>query len=274
MTERCVLVTGASSGFGLATALHVADLGFTVTGLVLDEQGADVLGRAAAERGVEVDAITADLSNPQRRAAAIKDLALYALVNNAGYMNAGLIRDVPIPDARTQFEAMVLAPVDLARRVLPYMVERGEGRIVKVTSAAVHTSTPFTGWYQACKAALRELNDALRAELEDTGVDVVDIEPGGFQTGIWDRGEAELRRRQRKSTRADDYQRPLDLIQRTEPAMGDPDTVAEVIGRALTESEPRAHIRVGRDAGPLRLVSELVPERLWDRMVAGTRGMA
>ena len=102
-------------------------------------------------------------------------------------MNAGLALDVPIADARTQLEVMVLAPMDLTRRVLPYMLERGQGRVVNVTSAAVHTSTPFTGWYQACKAALRELTDALRAELEDTGVDLVDIEPGGFRTAIWTR---------------------------------------------------------------------------------------
>jgi NAD(P)-dependent dehydrogenase (short-subunit alcohol dehydrogenase family) len=274
MTERRVLITGASSGFGLATAFHLTRLGFTVIGLVIDEQEEDALGRAAAEEGLEVGSIKADLANPQRRATAVKDLELYALVNNAGYMNAGLIRDVPVADARTQFEAMVLAPVDLARRVLPHMLERGEGRIVNVTSAAVHTSTPFTGWYQACKAALRELTDALRAELEDTGIDVVDIEPGGFQTDIWDRGIDELRRRQGQSSRADVYEEPLDLIHRTEPKMGDPNDVAEVIGRVLTQADPRAHIRVGPDAGPLRLVSELVPDRLWDRMVAKTSGIA
>lgn len=273
MTERLVLITGASSGFGLATTLHLADLGFRVMGMVPNDQEAETLGQAVAERGVEVEMVTADLANPQRRAAAIKDLELYALVNNAGFMNAGLIRDVPIADARAQFEAMVLAPVDLSRRMLPHMLERGEGRIVNVTSAAVHTSTPFTGWYQACKAALRELTDALRAELEDTGIDIIDIEPGGFQTGIWERGRAELRRRQRHSLRADDYEKALELIERTKPEMGDPDDVARVIGRILTESHPRPHVRVGPDAGPLRLVSELVPDRLWDRMVTRATGM-
>jgi short-subunit dehydrogenase len=274
VTERRVLITGASSGFGLATTLHLAELGFSVMGLVPDEQEAETLGQAAAERRVEVEMITADLANPQRRAAAVKDLELYALVNNAGYLNAGLIRDVPIADARAQFEIMVLAPVDLTRRMLPYMLERGEGRVVNVTSAAVHTSTPFTGWYQACKAALRELTAALRAELEATGIDIIDIEPGGFQTGIWERGRAELRRRQRHSLRADDYEKPLELIERTEPDMGDPDDVAKVIGRLLTESHPRAHVRVGPDAGPLRLVSELIPDRLWDRLVTRATGMA
>ena len=273
MTERRVLVTGASSGFGLATVLHLAELGFTVTGLASDEAGAATLEEAAGAQSLSIRSIRADLANPQRRAAAVKDLGLYALVNNAGYMNAGLLRDVPIAEARAQFEVMVLAPMDLARRVLPYMLERGEGRIVNVTSAAVHTSTPFTGWYQAGKAALRELTDALRAELEATGVDVVDVEPGGYRTGIWERGKSELRRRQRNSSRPEAYDPPLDLIDRSEPKMGEPIEVAQAIGKALITSRPQAHVRVGPGAGPLRLVSELLPDRIWDRLVTAPAGV-
>jgi NAD(P)-dependent dehydrogenase (short-subunit alcohol dehydrogenase family) len=273
VTERQVLVTGASSGFGLATALHLAALGFTVSGLVPDESGESALQSAATSQDLEIATVRADLANPQRRAAAVKDMKLYALVNNAGYMNAGLLRDVPIPDARAQLEAMVLAPIDLARRVLPYMLERGEGRIVNVTSAAVHTSTRLTGWYQACKAALRELTDALRPELEATGVDVVDIEPGGYRTDIWDRGQSELRQRQATSTRAEAYESAIDLIRRTEPRMGDPADVALAIGRALTTSRPRMHARVGRDAGPLRVVSDLLPDVVWDRLVTRPAGV-
>jgi short-subunit dehydrogenase len=273
VTERRVLVTGASSGFGLATVLHLAELGFTVAGLVPDAEGETILEAAAAERGLPVAVLRADLADPLRRAAVVKDMRLYALVNNAGYMNAGLALDVPIADARTQFEVMVLAPMDLTRRMLPYMLERGEGRVVNVTSAAVHTSTPFTGWYQACKAALRELTDALRAELEATGVDVLDIEPGGFRTAIWDRGQTELRSHQRLSARAEAYEEPLDLIRKTEPSMGDPVDVARAIGQALTESHPRAHQRIGRDAGPLRLVSDVVPDRIWDRFVTKAPGL-
>jgi NAD(P)-dependent dehydrogenase (short-subunit alcohol dehydrogenase family) len=273
VTERQVLVTGASSGFGLATVLHLAELGFTASGLVPDAAGESALEAAAADRDLPVAIVRADLADPLRRASAVKDMKLYALVNNAGYMNAGLVRDVPIADARTQFEVMVLAPMDLTRRMLPYMLERGEGRIVNVTSAAVHTSTPFTGWYQACKAALRELTDALRAELESTGVDLVDIEPGGFRTAIWDRGKAELRSRQQESARAEAYESPLDLIRRTEPKMGDPTDVARAIGQALTESHPRSHQRIGRDAGPLRLVSDVIPDRIWDRLVTKSSGL-
>ena len=185
--ERVVLVTGAGSGFGMATATTLSSLGFTTVGLVSDARQGDVLNRAAATLGVGVEVIEADLADPAQRESAIKDRDLYALVNNAGYLNAGLLRDVGIDDARRQLEVMVLAPLDLAQRALPHMLRRGEGRIVNVTSAAVHTATDLRGWYQASKAALRGLNDALRLELASTGIDVIDIQPGRVRPGIWDR---------------------------------------------------------------------------------------
>lgn len=132
-----------------------------------------------------MEVVEADLSQPEGRRDHLAHLDLWGLVNNAGYMNAGQIRDVPIDDARRQIETMVLAPAELALQVLPGMIGRGQGRIVNVTSSAVHTTTPLTGWYTACKAALRQVNDSLRLEVAPCGVAVVDIEPGGYR--VWDR---------------------------------------------------------------------------------------
>lgn len=82
--ERIALVTGAGSGFGLATATELASLGFTTVGLVPDGREADALTRAAADRGVAVEVVEADLADPAERQAALADRHLYALVNNAG----------------------------------------------------------------------------------------------------------------------------------------------------------------------------------------------
>lgn len=265
--RRQVLVTGASSGFGLETAMELAAAGFTTTALVPDEAGADQLHKEARSRGRSVQVKVADLAVPDDRQRVMDGLELYALVNNAGYLNAGLLQDVPLDEARRQFEVMVFAPVDLALRALPPMLERGEGRIVNVTSAAVHSSTPYSGWYQSAKAALRELADSLRLELDSTGIEVIDIEPGGFNTGIWDRARDELMGRKRTSFRPEAYDKPVELIDEHQSSMAAPSEVATKVRSILTSEGPRPHYRVGRDAGPLRAASELVPDRLWDRVV-------
>lgn len=269
--KRRVLVTGASSGIGLATVLHLSALGFETLGLVQSDQDAAALAGAADGAGVAVTPVVLDLADGERRAKL--DLELYGLINNAGFMNAGLTADVPLAEARRQLEVMVLAPIDLARRALPFMLERGEGRILNVTSSAVHATTPFTAWYQAAKAALRELTDSLRVELAATGIDVVDIEPGGVSTGIWQRASEELQRHRARSRRADLYERPLRIIERFQHSLADPERVAVAIGTVLTRGRPRNHVRVGADAGPLRVLSDVVPDKVADRVVGRVSGV-
>lgn len=266
--RRTVLITGASSGIGLATALRAAAEGFPVVGVVPDESGRQALEEAAGHRSLALEVVVADLAVPAVRQGLAGRLEPWALVNNAGYMNAGQIRDVPIDDARRQFEVMVFAPADLSRQVLPAMIERGQGRIINVTSSAAHTGTPLTGWYAAAKAALRELNDSLRLELRRTGVDVVDVEPGGYRTGIWPRAQAELEGRRAGSGQPDLYRRVLGNLDPAQRLMGDPEDVAEAIGYLLTVGKPPNHLRIGPGAGWLRLADAVVPDRLWDFAVS------
>jgi NAD(P)-dependent dehydrogenase (short-subunit alcohol dehydrogenase family) len=143
---RTAFVTGASSGIGLATVVRLAQLGFAAVGLVPDEEGAATLADQADRHRLPVQVVVADLTDPAARSSVVSDAAPWALINNAGYMNAGQIEDVPLEDARRQLELMVVAPVDLVAQALPAMLRRGHGRIVNVTSSAVHSSTPLTGW--------------------------------------------------------------------------------------------------------------------------------
>lgn len=272
--QRQVLVTGAGSGFGLDAAVRLARAGFAVTGLVRTAEDARALEDVALGERLEIDILVADLADPDQRRGLLDDRPLWGLVNNAGYMNAGQLRDVPIDDARLQIETMVLAPVDLARQSLPGMIDRGQGRIVNVTSSAVHTSTPLTAWYQACKAALRELNDSLRLEVAPCGIEVVDIEPGGYRTGIWSGAERELQERAEGTDRPEVYGRVLRRIRPARALMGRPGSVGQAVVDVLTTGRPPAHVRIGPGATWLRLADHVVPDRAWDpvmRRVAGIR---
>lgn len=147
------------------------------------------------------------------------------------------------------------------------MRERGEGRIVNVASVLAHTTGALTGWYQASKHALSAINDTLRVEVAAFGVEVVQIEPGGFTTNIWRKAEDDMLRRRPDSPYGTAYDRALAILRALKGRMPPPAVVAEVIGGALTAGRPKTRYRVGIDATALRWANALVPERLKDRAV-------
>ncbi|MBV9933302.1 MAG: SDR family NAD(P)-dependent oxidoreductase, partial [Actinobacteria bacterium] len=111
---RTVLTTGANSGIGLATAIEVARRGFRSVGTVRSEEKGDVLAKAAAEAGVEVEPMLLDVTDADRCAEVVGGLDVYALVNNAGYGVTGAVEDVGDDEARQLLETMVVAPMRLA----------------------------------------------------------------------------------------------------------------------------------------------------------------
>jgi len=264
--ERPVLVTGANSGIGLATALELARRGFRSIGSVRSEAKADVVRQAAAEANVEVETVLLDVTDAAGCERVMEQLGpLYGLVNNAGFGGTGAIEEVSDEEARQMLETMVVAPARLARLALPGMRERRGGRIVNVSSIYGLTTTPLSGWYQACKHALEGISDALRMEVAGDGVQVVLVEPGGIRTGIWD--EVESMAEERAGSRyAAAYQRTATTTRLSRPLMGNPASVARVIARALDARFPRARYLVGPDAQALALVERLTPTALKDRL--------
>lgn len=268
---RTVLTTGANSGIGLATALELARLGFRSIGSVRSKVKARAVADAAAKAGVKVQTVLLDVDDAPACERVIRELRPWGLVNNAGYPATGAVEDVGDRDARDALETMVLAPMRLARLSLPYMRKRGEGRIVNVSSIYGRTTTPLTGWYQAAKHALEALSDALRAEVASAGVKVILVEPGGFRTALWEEA-GQVMERHRGSRFEGAYRRSLTSMRWSQPLMGDPASVAKVIGGALTARFPRARILVGYDAQMLAVVDQVVPTPVKDwmsRMVLG-----
>lgn len=272
--ERAVLTTGANSGIGLATVIEVAKRGFRSIGSVRSDAKAEVVAKAAADAGVEVETVLLDVTDADQCQRALAGLRLYGLVNNAGYGLTGAVEDVTDDQAQHLFETMVHAPVRLARLALPAMREAGAGRIVNVSSIAGLATSPFAGHYSGAKHALEALTDALRVEVADAGIKVVLVEPGGFRTGIWEEFERDIAAHEAAGSRfAPAYRRALQGQRLLEPIMGDPAQCARVIVHALTGRAPRARYLVGLDAQAMLAAQRFTPTFLKDRVFRLATGL-
>jgi NAD(P)-dependent dehydrogenase (short-subunit alcohol dehydrogenase family) len=199
---KSVVLTGATSGIGLASVLELARAGYDVIGTARTDDKAELLRKTAEGQGLVVRTVVADLSDAASTRRAFDEVASltgggpWAVVNNAGFAQAGAIEDVDDDAVRRQLEVNLVAPTLIARLVLPVMRERGDGRIVNVSSVSARVSTPFLGWYVASKMALEGVTDALRMEVAPFGITVVLVEPGPFRTEIWEGARVDPGRRQ------------------------------------------------------------------------------
>jgi NAD(P)-dependent dehydrogenase (short-subunit alcohol dehydrogenase family) len=264
--ERVVLITGAGSGIGLASAVESARLGFSTVGAVhRPDQQRDVTAAAAAA-GVELTTDVLDVTDDDQARTVVDRHRPWALVNSAGAMLAGLVTEVPPDEARAHLDLMVLAPARLAQLAVPHMRRHDGGRIVNVSSIAGDANGPMIGWYEAAKAALSTLTDALRPELAGYGIEVVLVEPGPHATPIWAKARRQLESRRKDTLEPPAHDRAIALVDETLEHASDPSAVAEVVGAALHAGHPRFRYRVGTGASALAAVSRVLPTSVKDRI--------
>ncbi|MGH9296627.1 MAG: SDR family oxidoreductase [Acidimicrobiales bacterium] len=266
---KVALVTGATSGIGLETAVMLAERGWHSVGTYRSESKLAALQEASRAASVSVHALRLEVTDAKGCESAVAEVVaryggIDALVNNAGYGLTGAVEDTGDAEARRILETMVVAPARLSRLVLPHFRAARGGRIVNVSSIYGRTTTPLSGWYQAAKHALEALSDALRAEVASDGVVVVLVEPGGFRTGIWDgvaEGAPSPGGRYEKA-----YARSQQALKLASPLLGDPKACARVIVAALESRSPRARYLVGADARIAAAVMPFTPAAVKDRL--------
>ncbi|WP_461115461.1 oxidoreductase [Spirosoma jeollabukense] len=179
--KKTVLVTGASAGIGKATAIYLAQNGYTVYG------AARRMEKMQDLKPYGIRPIALDITKEESIEGCISQIlneagSIDILVNNAGFGAYGSIEDVSMADARYQLEVNVVGAMRVTQLVLPNMRENKYGKIVNISSVGGKIVFPLGGWYHATKFALEALSDSLRNEVREFGVDVIVVEPGATKS--------------------------------------------------------------------------------------------
>lgn len=272
MAGRSVLITGCSSGIGLASAREMKARGWRVFATARKPE--DI----ARLRGEGFESLYLDYAEPDSIAAAVAEVltatggGLDALFNNGAYGQPGAVEDLRREVLRAQFEAAFFGWHDLTQRLIPVMRKQGHGRIVFCSSVLGLVSAPYRGAYCAAKFAVEALADALRMELAGTGVKIVLIEPGPIASRFLDHALEAYRRNidLASSFHAETYRVRLARLEEG----GDqtfklgPEAVARKLARALESRNPKPRYFVTIPTYAAALLRRILPTRLLDAVAA------
>jgi NAD(P)-dependent dehydrogenase (short-subunit alcohol dehydrogenase family) len=274
VSTKVALVTGGSSGIGEATALKLQELGYTTYAAARRVQRMEHLTRSG------IRPLAMDVTDDASMQSGVNQILAEAgridvLVNNAGYGSYGALEDVPLSEARYQFEVNVFGAARLTQLVLPHMREQRSGTIINITSMGGKIYTPLGAWYHATKFALEALSDCLRLEVEPFGIDVVVIEPGGINTEWGGIAADKLRTVSGSSPYADQASAMAEsLTSETNRRRQSPPTViATTIARAVTARRPKTRYAVGYGARPMIFMHEVLPDRWFDAFMRRATGV-
>jgi NAD(P)-dependent dehydrogenase (short-subunit alcohol dehydrogenase family) len=268
-----VLITGAGTGFGLATALRLAGRGFEVFATVPDPAQADAVRAAAAQAGVPIHVLRLDVTDAESVASAVaaaveRTGGLYAVVNNAGLGLRGFFEDLADAEIRRLFDVNVFGSLAVTRAVLPHFRRARRGRVVFVSSAGGRIGAISLSGYCAAKFAIEGLAESLALEVAPLGISVSLVEPGLVMTPHFtvNRGRARAaldpagpyyRWFVRHEAMVDEVLRARRIV---------PEDVARAIERALTARRPRLRYVVGTGARLMIGLKRCLPDQVFARL--------
>jgi len=271
--DRAVVVTGASSGIGEATALHLDELGFTVFAGVRRDEDGKALAARASDRLTPIRLDVTDVDSIAAAVTFVKDTTegrLHALVNNAGLSVNGPLELLPVRQIERLMEVNVIGLMAVTQAFLP-LLRAAEGRIINISSGHGLLAIPDKSAYAASKFAVQAISDALRVELMPFGVTVSCLAVGKVETAVLGKIVEERQAMVRNAAPGIvEIYRPLieffDREVRDLPGIA-PIGVARVVAATLTAVKPKAHATVGPGAKKMKNLARL-PVRLRDWMLA------
>ncbi len=266
--QQVVLVTGASSGIGKTTVKKLLNEGHIVYGAArrvermrdIGELGAKVIKMDVTQEGDRMHCIDQIISSEGR---------IDALVNNAGFGLYGAVEDIPLEDAKWQFEVNLFGLAGLVKLVLPHMRAQRNGKIINVSSMGGKIYTPLGAWYHASKHALEGWSDALRLEVKQFGIHVVIVEPGIIKTQFGDVMVEPMKKYSGNGPYADFVKKVINAVESSysESNGSPPSVIADVIAKAIRSRNPKTRYRKGKMAGSLLFLRRWVSDRMFDRIV-------
>jgi NAD(P)-dependent dehydrogenase (short-subunit alcohol dehydrogenase family) len=278
---RSVVITGASTGIGLATARLLLGRGYRVFGSVRKAADAE---RLRNELGANLVPLLCDVTDEAAVLAAAREVrvalngeTLAGLVNNAGIAVAGPVLGLAADEFRRQLDVNVIGPVIATQAFSPLLgadpALRGpKGRIVMVSSVAGKNGNPLLSAYSASKHALEGFSEGLRRELMLFGIDVIIVAPGAVKTPIWSKAEDTDISGYRNSPFFPALEKVRAFMLKIGEAGLPPERIAEVIFGALTSAHPKVRYQITPD--PMRnLIMRALPKRTLDRIIARRLGL-
>jgi NAD(P)-dependent dehydrogenase (short-subunit alcohol dehydrogenase family) len=273
-SNKAALVTGASRGLGLETALMLAEKGLTVWAGSRNPD-AEEIHAAAAQRNVRLNVIALDVTSDESVGNAFQQigasgLPLYAIVNNAGITGRCWFEDYPEDRIHDIFDVNVFGTMRVTRLGLPLLRKAGGGRIVMISSIGGRIGSIGIAPYTASKFAVEGFSESLSLEVRPLGISVSIVEPGIVKTSIWDEKRILPGAHNRRSPYFDVFWRAEALAERVlQSSRLQTSDVGHTVVRALTESHPRLRYVVGRRAGLVLSLRRHLPGEIFERVYFG-----
>jgi short-subunit dehydrogenase len=264
--REVVLITGASSGMGKATALLLVQAGYIVYAAArrvekmndLKKEGAKILRMDVSDDHSMVIVIAEIIKNEEH---------IDILINNAGFGSFGSIEDVPINEAKNQMEVNVFGLARLIQLVLPFMRKQGSGKIVNVTSTGGKIASPLGAWYHASKFAVEAPSDSLRMEIKQFGIDVIVIEPGAVKSEWSDIAMKSLYKTSAGKAYSKTAEKIINLADKLQPKLAESKVIAVLILKAITAKKPKTRYHGGYLAGTILFLKKVLTDKKFDQVM-------
>ena len=274
--EKVAVVTGSSSGIGLLTAVELALNGYRVVATMRNLENRGWLEDAAQKAGVgdRLDLRRLDITEFESLSGAVEAIVrdhgrIDVLVNNAGFSSAGFAEDMQMHELRDQLETNFFGNVAMTKAVLPVMRKQKSGHIIQVSSVTGRAAPPMIGGYSASKFALEGWSEALRIEVHSLGIRVVLVEPGSYDTDIWERNvKVAAGALDPNSPNRERSLRFVEFIKKRAKHRRDAREVAKLIVDIAQNPYPKLRYLIGGDAKAQVWLRRIMPWRSYERMIA------